>query len=61
MKAIRISQVGDPSVTGLLDIPQTKPGPGDAPVRREGCGHLFISDGSRGQFGRWDRDPIACL
>jgi len=33
MKAIRISQYGDPSVMQLVDIPQPKPGPGDALVR----------------------------
>ncbi len=33
MKAIRISEYGDPSVMQLVDIPQPKPGPGQAVVR----------------------------
>jgi NADPH2:quinone reductase len=38
MKAIRISQYGDPSVMQLVDIPQPKPGPGDALVRVHSAG-----------------------
>jgi NADPH:quinone reductase len=38
MKAIRISQYGDPSVMQLVDIPQPTPGPGDALVRVQAAG-----------------------
>jgi NADPH2:quinone reductase len=38
MKAIRISQYGDPSVMQLVEVPQPKPGPGDALVRVHSAG-----------------------
>jgi NADPH2:quinone reductase len=38
MKAIRIAQYGDPSVMQLVDVPEPKPGPGDALVRVHSAG-----------------------
>jgi NADPH2:quinone reductase len=41
MKAIRATQAGDPSVLKLEDIPQPKPGPGEAVVRNHAVGVNF--------------------
>jgi NADPH2:quinone reductase len=38
MKAIRIAQYGDPSVMQLVDVPEPKPGPGEALVRVHSAG-----------------------
>jgi len=41
MKAIRVTRIGDPSVLQLQDIPQPKPGPGEALIRVRSVGVNF--------------------
>jgi NADPH:quinone reductase len=52
MKAIRISQHGDPSVMQLVEIPQPQPGPGEALVRVRAAGvnyaDVYFRNGAAG-------------
>jgi NADPH2:quinone reductase len=52
MKAMRISQHGDPSVMQLVDIPQPKPGPGEAVVRVHAAGVNYADIYFRNGAGR---------
>jgi len=52
MKAMRISQPGDPSVMQLVDIPQPKPGPGEAVVRVYAAGVNYADIYFRNGSGR---------
>jgi NADPH:quinone reductase len=52
MKAMRISQYGDPSVMQLTDIPQPKPGPGEAVIRVHAAGVNFADIYFRNGSGR---------
>ena len=38
MKAVRVTQYGEPNVLQLQDIPQPKPGPGEALIRVQATG-----------------------
>ncbi|MGH9715700.1 MAG: quinone oxidoreductase family protein [Candidatus Acidiferrales bacterium] len=50
MKAIRVTKAGDPSVLRLEDLPQPKPGMGEALVRNHGVGvnyaDIYMRNGS---------------
>ncbi len=52
MKAMRISQYGDPSVMQLTDIPQPKPGPGEAVIRVHAAGVNYADIYFRNGSGR---------
>jgi NADPH:quinone reductase len=52
MKAMRISQYGDTSVMQLQDIPQPKPGPGEAVVRVHAAGVNYADIYFRNGSGR---------
>jgi NADPH2:quinone reductase len=52
MKAIRATQMGDPSVLHLEDIPQPKPGPGEALVRVHVVGVNFADNYMRNGAAR---------
>ncbi|HVB87571.1 MAG TPA: quinone oxidoreductase [Candidatus Dormibacteraeota bacterium] len=41
MKAMRVTKAGDPSVLRLEDVPQPKPGPGEALIRNHAAGVNF--------------------
>ena len=42
MKAIRVKALGGPEVLALEDVPEPKPGPGEATVKLEGAGLNYI-------------------
>jgi NADPH:quinone reductase len=50
MKAMRVTKAGDPSVLCLADLPQPKPGPGEALVRNHAIGvnyaDIYMRNGS---------------
>jgi NADPH2:quinone reductase len=50
MKAMRVTKAGDPSVLRLEDLPQPKPGPGEALVRNHAVGvnyaDIYMRNGS---------------
>lgn len=50
MKAMRVTKAGDPSVFSLEDVPQPKPGPGEALIRNHAAGvnyaDIYMRNGS---------------
>jgi len=48
MRAMRVMKTGDPSVLQLQDIPQPKPGPGEAMIRVRAAGVNFADTYMRG-------------